>query len=60
VLFRAKLRPLLHGFTPDLNWSDVATGTLEVIDIPGNHGTILLKPNINTLAKQLQTLFDME
>jgi thioesterase domain-containing protein len=60
VLFRARMRPLLHGFTPDLNWGEVATGILEVINIPGNHGTILQRPNINILAKQLRTLLDME
>jgi amino acid adenylation domain-containing protein len=58
VLFRAKLRPLLHGFTPDLNWRQIVTGGVEVIQIPGNHGSILLPPNAHVLAAQVQAILN--
>ena len=58
ILFRAKMRPLLHGFTPDLNWRQVVTGDVEVIQIPGNHGSILQRPNVDVLATRVQTILN--
>lgn len=60
VLFRARLRPLLHGFTPDLNWGEIVSGEVKVIEIPGDHGSIMKKPNITLLAQQLKALIDAE
>ena len=60
VLFRAKMRPLLHGFTPDLNWRQVVTGGVEVIQIPGNHGSILQRPNVDLLATQVQAILNTD
>ena len=60
VLFRAKMRPLLHGFTPDLNWRQVVTGGVEVIQVPGNHGSILQRPNVDLLATQVQAVLDTD
>jgi thioesterase domain-containing protein len=56
VLFRAKVRPLLHGFTPDLNWREVVAGGVEVIPIPGNHGSILQRSNADVLATQVHAI----
>ena len=60
LLFRPKTRPLFHGLTPDLNWGLVVTGGVEVITIPGDHETILQKPNSLLLAKRLQAVLDKE
>ena len=60
VLFRAKMRPLLHGFTPDLNWCQVVSGGVEVIQIPGNHGSILQRPNVDLLATQVQAILNTD
>ena len=60
LLFRPKTRPLFHGLTPDLNWGQVVTGGVEVITVPGDHDTILQKPNADVLAERLQALLDKE
>ena len=60
VLLRAKTRPLFHGLIPDLNWGRLVTGRVEVITIPGDHGTILDKPNSEVLASRLQAALDVE
>ncbi len=60
LLFRPKTRPLFHGLTPDLNWGLVVTGGVEVITIPGDHDTILQKPNSALLAAHLRVALDNE
>lgn len=58
VLFRAKMRPLFRAFTPDLNWGQIVSGGIEVIQIPGNHGNILQEPHVRVLAAQVQAVLD--
>ena len=60
VLFRANVRPLLHGFTPDLNRRQVVTGGVEVIQIPGDHGSLLQQPNVDLLALQVQAVLNSD
>jgi thioesterase domain-containing protein len=43
---------------PDLNWSQVVTGGVEIIQIPGNHGSILQRPNVDLLATQVQAILN--
>jgi amino acid adenylation domain-containing protein len=57
LLFRAKVRPLLHGLTPDLNWGRFVTGPIEVIAVPGNHHSIL-KANYKLIAERLHAVLD--
>jgi len=57
-LFRAQVRPFFHGFTPDLNWGTVVSGGIEVVKIPGNHGSILQQPNVDALAIQVQAILN--
>jgi aspartate racemase len=58
VLFRARIRPLLHSFTSDLNWGQVAAGRVDIVDVPGNHHTILQRPNSDFLAERLQAVLN--
>ncbi len=37
-----------------LGWSKLATGGVEVHQVPGNHLTLLRKPHVQVLAKQLR------
>lgn len=60
VLFRAKIRPLLHSLTPDLRWRQVVSGRVEIVDIPGNHDTIFRQPNSDTLAAHLQAVLNTD
>ena len=38
----------------DLGWSEVATGGLEVHEVPGNHRSIFDEPNIEELSNRLR------
>ena len=58
VLFRAGTRPLLHSHLPDLGWKDYVHGGVEVIDLPGNHDTIMKPPIIHQLAQIFRTVFE--
>ena len=55
TLLRARTRPLfrLHGC--DLGWGVLAGGGLEIVEVPGNHETILKEPNVRFLADALRT-----
>lgn len=53
VLFRARVRPLLHSFLPDLGWSHFAKGGVQRRELPGHHGSILCEPNVRLLAEGL-------
>ncbi len=53
TLFRARVRPLLHGHLTDLAWRRVASLGVEVHHIPGHHGTILRPPFVIDLASKL-------
>jgi thioesterase domain-containing protein len=39
---------------PTLGWGNLAVGGLAIHDIPGNHLSILQKPNVSVLANQLK------
>jgi thioesterase domain-containing protein len=54
TLFRARTRPLFREHGPDLGWGRLAGGGLEVVDVPGNHDTVLREPRVRTLAQALQ------
>jgi amino acid adenylation domain-containing protein len=58
VVFRARTRPLLHSFAADLNWNQYVNGSVHVLDIPGNHVSILRRPNSNLLAAGLRSMLD--
>jgi len=53
TLFRAQTRPLFRLHGRDLGWRELAGGGLDIIDIPGNHETILKKPRVQVLAQAL-------
>jgi thioesterase domain-containing protein len=53
TLFRAQTRPLFRSHGRDLGWRGLAAGGLEIIDVPGNHETILKEPRVQFLAQAL-------
>jgi aspartate racemase len=57
VLFRAQDSEFNHLFALDgnLGWSGLFRDGLEVVDIPGDHFTLLKSPNLQLLVQQLQT-----
>jgi amino acid adenylation domain-containing protein len=55
TLFRARVHPLFHSFAPDLGWSEVGVGGLDVRIVPGNHLSMLHEPNCQQLAQEIQS-----
>ncbi|HWG58371.1 MAG TPA: condensation domain-containing protein [Candidatus Acidoferrales bacterium] len=53
LLFRAQGRTAEYGNDPALGWDDVITGGVEIIQVPGDHMTILEEPYVWTLVEQL-------
>jgi thioesterase domain-containing protein/acyl carrier protein len=53
TLFRAQTRPLFRLHGRDLGWRKLAAAGLDIVDIPGNHETILKKPRVRVLARAL-------
>jgi thioesterase domain-containing protein len=52
VLFRAGEETT--GVDPSLGWADLATGSLELCTVPGNHYTMLAEPHVQALTEQLR------
>lgn len=55
TLFTAAVRG--HAFShvnDDLGWADVDGVELDIVMIPGDHDTLVLEPNVNVLADELQ------
>ena len=54
VLLRARRQPLLQSRPWDFGWSQVVTGQVEVIEVPGNHENIVQPPHGREIARHLQ------
>jgi amino acid adenylation domain-containing protein len=39
---------------PTMGWGELAAGGVRVIDVPGDHGTMVLKPYVETLAVRIK------
>ncbi len=55
VLFRCQSR--LTTDPPDSSriWKRLVTGTVKIIDLPGDHNSMLREPNVGVLADLIQT-----
>jgi thioesterase domain-containing protein len=61
TLFRAKIKHLQNYFNPDLAWSQLALGGVELHEIPGNHNSFLLKKeNSQVFAQMLKECLEKE
>jgi amino acid adenylation domain-containing protein len=58
ALFRARTRPLFRLWEPDLGWSKLAKGGVEVHTVRGSHSNMLREPNVQLLAKALRQSMD--
>jgi amino acid adenylation domain-containing protein len=57
TLFRAQVRRASVYFDPDGGWHGMALGGVEVYEVPGQHISMLLKPeNSQILAEQLKPI----
>jgi aspartate racemase len=54
LLFRASEKSLRGARDPYAGWNGLATGGVEVCEIPGGHVSILAKPQVHILAEHLK------
>lgn len=54
VLFRASEQPVGCYPDPYCGWKALANGPLEIIEVPGDHVSIVEAPNVNVLAGHLR------
>jgi thioesterase domain-containing protein len=53
LLFRASDRSKTGLLDPSLGWGGVCPGGIEVIEITGDHDTVIEEPEVRTLAREL-------
>jgi amino acid adenylation domain-containing protein len=51
TLYRARTQPLFRLTKDDLGWRRIVSKGIEIVEIPGNHATIINEPNVRVLAK---------
>ncbi|HEY6119013.1 MAG TPA: hypothetical protein VIV66_03590, partial [Pyrinomonadaceae bacterium] len=54
TLFRASRQPAGYNNARDLGWGELAAGGLEIHEVPGDHGSIVVEPRVGTLARKLR------
>ncbi|MEG4318292.1 MULTISPECIES: amino acid adenylation domain-containing protein [unclassified Microcoleus] len=60
TLFRSGENLSTNHQDPTLGWRDLTTEQVEVIRVPGNHLTMLRKPYVEVLARQLMLCLEKE
>ncbi len=58
VLFRASRKSLRGTHDPYAGWKELALGSLEIHEIPGDHVGIVLEPQVRILAKHLRNCIE--
>jgi thioesterase domain-containing protein/acyl carrier protein len=53
TLFRASKQPTGVYSDPELGWTRIARGGVEIFEVPGHHGAIAYEPRIGLLAREL-------
>ena len=54
LLFEAEGRTAEYGIDATLGWGEVAQGNIQIIRTPGDHTSMMRKPNVDVLAKELE------
>jgi amino acid adenylation domain-containing protein len=54
TLFRCQVQDLDQHLHPDLGWSDVVKGNLEIYHIPGSHLMMMKEPRVRRLAEKVR------
>ncbi|NOT47998.1 MAG: amino acid adenylation domain-containing protein [Acidobacteria bacterium] len=54
TLFRASIQPMGIQPDPTLGWENLVEGKIETHEVPGHHGSIVAKPYVHVLAKNLR------
>jgi len=54
LFFKAQEMNKFSALTPEKAWDDLAQGGVEVINVPGNHISMLSKPNVAIIGNELE------
>jgi thioesterase domain-containing protein len=54
TLFRARAQPIVCSFDPEMNWRDLAKGSVSVEIVPGLHADVMKPRNIRVVAEKLK------
>jgi thioesterase domain-containing protein len=58
TLFKTQRRSLFGPFDPFMGWNSLAAGGVEIREVVGFHGNLLLEPDVQNLAKELSASLD--
>ena len=58
TLFKARQREWSEMVNPEPLWRKLAAGGLSVVVCEGNHASLLLEPNVKSLAQQLEKVLN--
>ena len=58
TLYRARTQRLFCLTESDLGWGRIVSGGIEVVQIPGNHDSIVKEPHVRLLAEALRGAID--
>jgi thioesterase domain-containing protein/acyl carrier protein len=60
LFFRAtKSYPDCYIDFPEEEWKQLVKGKLEIVDVPGNHNSILEEPHVQILAEKIKSQIDL-
>jgi amino acid adenylation domain-containing protein len=54
TLFRAVDEPRMQDLPVDMGWGNLARGGVEIVDVPGDHLTMIHAPHVSKLAEALR------
>jgi FkbH-like protein len=58
TLFRATKQPVGCVIDPELGWSTVVEGEIEVHEVPGYHAGVIVEPHVRVLGTQLKACLE--
>jgi thioesterase domain-containing protein len=58
TLYRARTQPLFRLSETELGWGAIVNGGIGVVQIPGNHSTIVSEPRVRLLADALRSAIE--
>jgi thioesterase domain-containing protein/acyl carrier protein len=58
IFHAAEKDPLLLDVGPELGWTELVRGAIDVEEVPGNHDTLALEPNAAALAIKVSAALD--
>lgn len=59
LLLQAKSQPLMSTEKPEDTWVHLATGQINIINIPGSHEGMFHEPHVHTLARELRSQLEL-